>query len=506
MSLSREAYRELAAVVGDAYISEKEHILSGNRVKTPEIPFEYHSADAILLPGSTEEVQAIVKICNRYGISFIPTVSGCSADAFAKHANSVIIHLKRMNRIIEINEEDRFAVIEPGVRQVQLYPEVRRRGLSYTAASVGPGGSVLANFTSTSGDNHVQHGTSRANRYLLGVEMVLPDGEIVRTGSLQTGSGWFCPDGPGPGLRGIVKGYFGIHGQLGIVTRAAIALDPCRGPREIRAEGVSPHQRVYLDSDCSKVRVFTFNDLGSLCDAMVKLGEAEIASTVQKFFYLPMTLMMTDSANAFWEKWNSGIKEEMAMPLVVHLATRSVEELEYEETILGDVARENGGVRVRPEIESWWDEHMDFFMVFGVLQRVLRLGGGWAPIKLGADSIRHMCEVGESISSYIHDYTDTGILFDAPESFQIVPMEYGHSAHIELLFMYDRTNPSVRPEVGKFTARARASDIADHFHAEMPGCLNQTAEQLGPLYSNYHVWLRRIKESFDTNNVANPML
>ena len=253
MRISKEAYAALAAVVGDANISDKEYILSGNRVKTPEIPFEYHSADAIILPGSTEEVQQIVKLCNQYGIVYIPLVSGASVDAFANREGTLLIHLKRMNRIVEINERDRYAVIEPGVRHVQLYPELRRRGWSYTAASVGPGGSVLANFTSTSGDHHTQHAASRANRYLLGVEMVTPEGEILRTGSLQTGSGWFCPDGPGPSLRGLVKGYFGSHGQMGIITRIAIALNPCSGPCETVTEGVSPNHKVTMPGDMSRV-------------------------------------------------------------------------------------------------------------------------------------------------------------------------------------------------------------------------------------------------------------
>lgn len=503
MSLSREAYNELAAVVGERYISEKEYILAGNRSKTPEMPFEYHSADAILLPGSAEDVQQIVKICNRRGISVIPSVSGASAAAYARHGGSVILHLKRMNRIIEINEEDRCAIIEPGVRHVQLYPEVRKRGLRYAAASVGPGGSVLANFTSTSGDHHTQHGSSRANRYLLGVELITPEGELIRTGSLQTGSGWFCPDGPGPGLRGIIKGYYGNNGSFGIITRAAIALDVCHGPSEIEYEGVSPNHRVFMKSELSRVYVYKYKDLDGVRDAMLKLGEAEVASTVQKYFYLPLTLLMTESANDFWEKWNGGYKEELAMPLIVHLAARSPEELEYEETILGDVVRETGGERLRRDIESWWEEHMDFFMIVGGLQRVLRLGGGWMPVKLSADSVSHICEVGKSVSSYIHEFTDTGKIFDAPEDYQIIPMEYGHFAHIELLYMWDRTDPEAPKGANEFRMRSSAEDTARHYHAEMPVGLGPAAEKMGERYCNSGVWLRRLKEAFDPANTAN---
>ena len=169
MSLSREIYSEFEAIVGSEHISDKPHILAGNRAKTPDYPLEYKSAEAIIRPGSVEELQAVVKLCNKYGIVYAPMVSGVMPTAFATHDNTVIVQLSRMNRIVEINEEDRYVIIEPGVRHVQLYPELRKRGFSYTAASVGPGGSVLANFTSTSGDHHTQYGNSRANRYLLGV-------------------------------------------------------------------------------------------------------------------------------------------------------------------------------------------------------------------------------------------------------------------------------------------------------------------------------------------------
>lgn len=505
MSISREAYRELAAVVGAENISDKQYILAGNRARTPEIPFEYHSPDAIIMPSSTYEVQQIVKICNKYDICFVAHVSGVLPDAYANRSGTLLVHLKRMNRIVEINEEDKYAVIEPGVRHVQLYPELRKRGFTYVTAAVGPGGSVLANYTSTSGDNHNQYGASRANRYLLGVEVVLPDGEVLRTGSLQTGSGWFCPDGPGPGQRGLIKGYFGSHGQLGIVTRAAVALLPCKGPKEFDVQGLSPNQCVYYRSDCSKVYAFSYSNLDDVRDAIIKLGEAEIASSVQKFFYLPLALMMTDSADSFWEIWDY-IKHEMKIPLVVHLAPNSVREMAYEEKILEDVVKETGGKRVPADIEGWWEKHMDFFMVLGTLQRTLRLGGGWMPIKLGADSTEHIFEVGKSVSEFIYDFTETGKIFDAPDNYQIVPMEYAHFAHIELLFMWDRTNPEAGKGVAEFRQASRSTDISHHYHGETLGCLNANTELMGPLYDNYHIWLRKIKESFDPKNISNPLL
>ena len=497
MSLSEELYREFAAIVGEANISREEYILAGNRAQTPEIPMAHKSADAILLPGSSEEVAQIVRLCNKHRIEYVGVVAGCIPTAYSTRENSIILHFKRMNRILEINEEDRYAVIEPGVRHIQLYPEVRKRGLSYTAAAVGPGGSVLVNIACTGGDHHVQYGTSRPTRYLLGVELVTPEGEILRTGSLQTDSGWFCPESPGPSLRSIVKGYAGNAGKLGIVTKIAVALDRCKGPAEIRTEGVSPHHKVFMDSDCSRVYVFNYKDIQDVCRAMLALGEAEVCATVQKYFYLPLTLMMTDSANEFWKKWTGGYKEALSMPLVVHIATHSLREREYEEKILFDVVRETGGERIPRELEKWWEEHMDYFMIVSRLQSVLRLGGSWLPQKAGAESVQHMCDVCESIGTYIHDFTDTGKIFDAPENYQIIPMEYSHFASNELLIMWDRTDPKAMSYVGELGAVSRATDAKRHFYSSSPGVAGKAGEATGKLYSNVHVWMGRIREAFD---------
>jgi len=76
-----------------------------------------------------------------------------------------MLQMKRMNQIEEINVEDRYAVIQPGVRQGQLFTELMKVGLTYRLRG-GPAGSVLANFACSSGDNHGQHGASRTNRYL----------------------------------------------------------------------------------------------------------------------------------------------------------------------------------------------------------------------------------------------------------------------------------------------------------------------------------------------------
>ena len=497
MSLPRQVYAELERIVGPDYISDREYILAGLRHPMPSTPVKPHSPAAVLLPATAEEIQQIVRVCNQHGLKFIATVSSLIGFAYPTTPNTVILHLKRMNRIVEINRTDRYAVIEPGVRHGQLRTELMKAGLSYPVAAVGPGGSVLVNFACSSGDNHNQHGASRTNRYILGVEWVLPSGELIRLGSLANEAGWFCADGPGPSLRGLIKGYAGPFGGFGVITRIAIGLDEWRGPAVMPTEGRSPDYKIRLPNDRHKVFIFKFPTLDQLRDAMTEIGKAEIGQAVLKYFNATAALLATQSANDFWELWESGLfQRELSMPLYVYLATNSPEEMAYEEAVLRDIVAETGGVEVDPVIRAIYENNMDFFILVGFLQRVLRLGGAWAPAKLSADSVHHMFEVGKAIPEFLNEFTAKRLILDAPDNFQIISMEYGHLAHIELLFLWERNTPGWGEIPMQVMARSHETEIRHGHHSTMPPRSMPMLEALGPLYSNCHIWSEKIREAF----------
>ncbi len=500
MSLPPDAYNALAKIVGPEFISDKEYILAAYRHAPPGTPQKPFSPEAVILPSSTEEVQAIVKTCNRYGIKYTAMTSLLNIGR-AIQPGMLLINMKRMNRILEINVEDRYAVIEPGVRHVQLKPELMKRGLSYPTASVGPGASVLANFVS-SGDHHMQHGTSRVSRYLLGVEWVLPNGEILKIGSLAHDAGWFCPDGPGPSLRGLVRGWIGWGGRFGIVTKIAIGLDAWKGPPVMPGEGHSPSYKVRLPQDRHRVHIFKFPDLDRVRDAMIELGKAEIASAVLKYFYATEAVLTTESANEFWRLWNSGLyQRELPFALWVYLAAWTPEELQYEERVMWDIVRECNGQPVEESIRKKYDENLDhMFIIVSFLQRVLRLGGGWAPVKLGGDSVSHMFEVAKTIPEFLDEFIEKKLILDAQHNFQIIPMEYGHMAHIELLFFYDLNLPDWPNIPASLMQRSTETDIKHGFHASTPVGGKEVMEKLGPLYSNFHIWTERIRSAFQPGN------
>jgi glycolate oxidase subunit GlcD len=205
----------LRAVVGDDGVLAR-----------PEELFVYqcdgltlHSADpsAVVLPRTRAQVQAIVGACRNAGVPFVPrgAGTGLSGGALANDG-AVVIECSRMKRIVEVNVEDRYAVVEPGVINADLSKATAQHGLFYApdpssqlACTIG------GNIAENSGGPHtLKYGTT--TNHVLALELVLPDGSLVELGSP---SGWSA----GYDLVGAVVGS---EGTLGVVTLATVKLTP----------------------------------------------------------------------------------------------------------------------------------------------------------------------------------------------------------------------------------------------------------------------------------------
>ncbi|MGE3807423.1 MAG: FAD-binding oxidoreductase, partial [Gemmataceae bacterium] len=177
-------------------------------------------------PACTEEVQAIMLLARRHGLHVYPISKGKYwgyGDACAPRAGCLLIDLGRMNRILEVNTRLAYAVVEPGVTQRQLfdYLEERRIPLWMDATGAGPDASVLGNILER-GVGLSPHSDRFAHS--CGLEVVLPDGQLVRTGmaafegsKTENLARWGC----GPALDGLFT-----QANLGIVTRLTFWLMP----------------------------------------------------------------------------------------------------------------------------------------------------------------------------------------------------------------------------------------------------------------------------------------
>jgi 4-cresol dehydrogenase (hydroxylating) len=180
---------------------------------------------AIIRPASVDDVQACVRIANRYGVALYPVSSGKNwgYGSRAPVRDGVIVDLRRMNRIVELDEELAYVTIEPGVTQRQLFEFLQARGskLWMDATGSSPDCSIIGN-TMERGFGHTPMGDHCANAGAF--EVVLPTGDVVRTGYARfdpASAGALGHSGVGPSLDGLFP-----QSNLGIVTRMSVWLMP----------------------------------------------------------------------------------------------------------------------------------------------------------------------------------------------------------------------------------------------------------------------------------------
>lgn len=172
---------------------------------------------AVVLPRTTEQVAAVVKLARRAGLPVVArgAGTGLSGGAVAQ-AGGIIISLTRMTRVLEINPVDRTAVVEPGVINLELSDHVRGDGFFFAPdPSSQKACTIGGNVAENSGGPHcLKYGVT--TNHILGLEVVLPDGEVIWTDVARDGFG---------GLD-LTSALVGSEGMFGIVTKALVRLTP----------------------------------------------------------------------------------------------------------------------------------------------------------------------------------------------------------------------------------------------------------------------------------------
>ncbi len=176
---------------------------------------EKNSPDVAVFPRSTEDVAAIVRLCNEHDVPFLPRGAGTSlAGGCLPVGGGVMIVLTRMKEIMEINLRDRYAVVQPGVVNVWLTQALRGTGFHYAPDPSSQGACTIGgNFATNSGGPHTLKYGVTVN-HVLGVEAVMADGSIVQFGGP-------AEDHPGFDLTGALVGS---EGTLVIATSIWVRL------------------------------------------------------------------------------------------------------------------------------------------------------------------------------------------------------------------------------------------------------------------------------------------
>jgi glycolate oxidase len=280
--------------------------------------------EAVLLPASAEEVSRILKLANerRFPVTARGGGVGYTGGAVPVEGG-VVVGTDRMNRIHEINADDLYAVTEPGVTTYALQQAVEARGLFYPPDPASyknsfVGGNIAEN---AGGIRSAKYGVTK--HYVLGLEVVLPTGEIVRAGGRVT------KNVVGFDLTGLLCGS---EGMLGIITEATLKLLPLpEATRTVRA---------------------TFRTMREACACVPRFNRAKV---------VPVAVEVLDrnSIEAVETEFAFGFGDEAGALLLVSVDGHA-EDVERDSAIVERVVRDGGGFdvvrsRTREEEEKLWD-------------------------------------------------------------------------------------------------------------------------------------------------------
>jgi glycolate oxidase len=446
----------LRAIVGSGYVDtdEQSRIAYGTDALKRGRP-----ADAVVCPADTPQVAAIARLCDTRRIPLVPRGAGTgyTGGAVPTHGG-IVLSLERFNRILEIDEANLLAVVEPNVITGDLQEAVERVGLFYppdpaSLSRCSLGGNVAE---CAGGPRAFKYGTTR--RYVLGLEAVLPTGEIVNTG--------------GKTVKNVV-GYdltqllTGSEGTLAIITRIILRLIP-RPPFQ------------------STLRA-TFDTIEAAVQAVVRITRARV---------VPAALELIDGETLEAAAQNLGVRS-LAPPGTVALLLLEVDGImsavEEEAARVEQACREAGAtevVRARDEAER-----QELWRVRRELSMSLKMV---APLKLNHDVVvpkGRIPELFELVSRIRRD-------------FRLHVPSFGHAGdgNIHVNFMVD-------PDDADELARAKAAEpVLFEGVVALEGSISgehgigfAKAPFLSiELSADEIALMRRVKQAFDPNGILNP--
>ncbi|MFE0505515.1 glycolate oxidase subunit GlcD [Peribacillus butanolivorans] len=264
--LTKQVKQQLLSIVGpENYDDSKVECLVYSYDATPG----YQSMpDAVIKPGCTNEVAAIVKVCNEHKVPIIPRGSGTNlSGGTCPTEGGLVLLFNRMNSLLEIDEENLTATVQPGLITLDLISAVEKKGLFYppdpSSMKISTiGGNINEN---SGGLRGLKYGVTRD--YVIGLEVVLPNGDIIRTG------GKLAKDVAGYDLT---KLFVGSEGTLGIVTEAILKLIPI--------------------PETTKTMLALYQDLDAAAQSVAKIISNKIIPVTLEFLDRPTLIVVEDFA------------------------------------------------------------------------------------------------------------------------------------------------------------------------------------------------------------------
>jgi len=490
---SKELYTELLGklrkIVGDEWATDDPVILIGySRDQSLETA---HNPNIVVLPESTEQVAKVIKAAREYGAPVVAwSTGGNTGGGCIPQRGGVTCDMRRMDKILEIDEENMAVRIQPAATFGKVYVEAEKLGLRNVVPSAPASVSMLANYLDK-GVFQVSNKYGVGTDSILGLVMVLPDGEILRTGCLhQDNYGPICVEGPGPDISGI---FHSSMGTLGICTEMVAQLYPLPA-----FEDVLPAE-------------FGEDDLENVSDFLREVARADCSLETILFQDGYLGLGLTPNQDGA-ETLRAQLPRQSAL---VYYGGETTEELEIRREQL-DCIVERTGAGLSPEMMlELLKELVPWKRVFKIIQvtpRVERLSGCfelfWFNIAIdqAPDFAREFMKFArKNFADTDPESSDRPYPYEET-TFYLQPLEFGRSGMLEM----DAYPNQGEPE-GIKRGLAMARDVipficesGGHFDRPYGGEKSGFGWVQTPMLGTYFDLLKDIKGTLDPLNMMNP--
>ena len=456
--MNKNSIKKLQAIVGEKYITaSREDLMCYSYDGTG---MEYMPS-AVAFPGSAAEICAILELANHELFPVIPRGAGTGMTGGSLPLEGgLVLVMSRLNRILEIDVENQVAVVEPGVITGQFQAAVRKEGLFYPPDPASRdfctmGGNVAE---CSGGPSAVKYGVTRD--YVLGLEVVLPDGRLVHTG-VRTAKGVVGYD--------LTRLFVGSEGTLGIVTKIVV-----------RLLALPTHKKTYL------VLTDSIHQAAELVAEILKSG---ILPTTLEYMdqtalhvvndYLPLALPQSSRALLLIE-----VDGDM------HSTEEQGEKLLQ---LLADRQRYPGILEVRQahnerEVEDLWKARRSISPATFKLR----------PHKISEDVVVPKTKIPQLV-----DFTE-----NLSRELDIVILTFGHAGdgNIHVNIMVDKDNPeeNQKGQTAKKRLFEHVMTLSGTLSGEHGIGMTKAPFLSLELDETSLALMRNIKSLFDPNNVLNP--
>ena len=355
-----EMLAELQAALGAENVWTAADKLDQYKTDEETDPKKFHVPEAVVLPASAEEVAAVVKLCNKYNVPVTVRGGGTSlADGAIPVCGGIVLLTERMNKIIEMNTEAMYMIVEAGVRTIDIQKMANEAGFLYagdpcSAESCQIGGNLATN---AGGNKAVRYGVTRNQVYCL--EMVTPTGEIVEVGArLKKCSTGYCME----------QLVMGSEGTLGIITKATLKLLP-----------MAPYRFDMLA---------VFDEPQNAIDVVPKLIKAGVNPTSIEYMdnsYVRSTADYLDFKAA--PHYEDGIY------VIITVETYNEDELDLKMEQLNDLCEEAGAVDVLEADDRIWSMRRNCQESVRLISLVSLTDDIVVPVDKIADTIKKIMEI-----------------------------------------------------------------------------------------------------------------